>query len=316
MESHAEARHVYPHRSLTRPLSGANRLRYGVAVATTPWGLAHDEARQRMHAHAVASLARGERFAFSDITAAAFHDIPLVGVDARRVHTIPFGDNPSKTHRDVVRHKIPLRAGDVTIRDGLWVTSLDRTLFDLVRRLRFEPALAAMCAGLHQCRIGGAERAAVDRAAEAQLRALVATRVDAAVGSRGIHNARLVLELADGRVESPGESRSLARMWETRLPMPELQLPVATDEGVYVPDFSWPELRMFGEFDGEVKRFDPAMASGRTPMQVTEAQVHRRRAIELATGWRGMHWGWDEAADADVFWNTLVAQGWKPRWRA
>lgn len=114
-----------------------------------------------------------------------------------------------------------------------------------------------MCAGLHQCRIGGAERAAVDRAAEAQLRALVATRVDAAVGSRGIHNARLVL-----------------------------------------------------------KRFDPAMASGRTPMQVTEAQVHRRRAIELATGWRGMHWGWDEAADADVFWKTLVAQGWKPRWRA
>ena len=85
---------------------------------------------------------------WTDVTAAAFHDIPLVGVDARRVHTIPFGDNPSKTHRDVVRHKIPLRAGDVTIRDGLWVTSLDRTLFDLVRRLRFEPALAAMCAAI------------------------------------------------------------------------------------------------------------------------------------------------------------------------
>ncbi|MBN9177721.1 MAG: hypothetical protein J0I43_10185 [Microbacterium sp.] len=290
-------------------------MRYGAAVATTPWGLAHDETRQRMRAHAVAALARGECFAFSDITAAAFHDIPLVGVDASRVHTTPFSDNPSKTHRDVVRHKIPLRARDVTVRDGLWVTSLDRTLFDLVRRLRFEPALAALCAGLHQCRAGSAGRAEVDRAAEAQLRAQVAERVDAAAGSRGIHNARLVLELADGRVESPGESRSLARMWEARLPIPDLQVPVETAEGIYVPDFSWPELRMFGEFDGEVKRFDPAMASGRTPFQVSEDQAHRRRAVERATGWRGMHWGWDESADAEVFWGVLVAQGWKPRWR-
>ena len=44
-----------------------------------------------------------------------------------------------------------------------------------------------------------------------------------------------VVEFADGRAESPGESQSRLRMWELSLPAPELQVPIMTDDGVKRP---------------------------------------------------------------------------------
>ena len=99
------------------------------------------------------------------------------------------------------------------------------------------------------------------------------------------------------------------------MPVPDLQVEVGTSLGTFWVDFAWPQLRRFGEFDGLVKQFDPAFTRGRPTTEVLRHQSARRAAIEEATGWSGMHWGWPERADAATLWTSLTAQGW-PRYAA
>ncbi|MCW2830696.1 MAG: hypothetical protein JWP31_1388, partial [Aeromicrobium sp.] len=71
----------------------------------------------------------------------------------------------------------------------------------------------------------------------------------------GTRTARLAIRLADPRLESIGEVRSLFMMWRHHLPHPELQWEVVDDSGVLVArtDFAWIDACHTGEFDGLVK---------------------------------------------------------------
>lgn len=109
-------------------------------------------------------------------------------------------------------------ATDTDVVDGLLplpVTSLTRTLVDCARTLPGPEALVVADAAV---RIG----ADLDLAGPA---------LASATGHRGVRPARLVLERADARAESAGES--LLRWWiaEAGLPAPDLQVPVRTRLG-------------------------------------------------------------------------------------
>lgn len=290
------------------------RLRTAALVEVDAWGQAHSEQRQVIRAHAVQGLARGP-VVFSHITAAAAgFDLPLIGVSDAHVHTTSGVDDPPKSGGDVIRHALPLPPTDICRRNGLLVTSLDRTVADVIRMLRPEAGLAVFDAAIRLVAWDGTRHLLRREDAE-QLRSAVRRRITRAVGGRGVRNARLVLELADGRAQLPGESFSRFRMWELKVPLPELQRRVVTPRGVAYLDMAWPELRRFAEFDGAVKLFDPEYTKGRSIASILAGQAERRAAVAEATGWAGMHWGWAEVQEASTLWSSMRDQGWPARAR-
>ena len=101
--------------------------------------------------------------------------------------------------------KAALLPGDVVGLGPLKVTSLARTVVDLGRRLRFDDTVVAADAALH---------AGLDPNS-------LAEQLDAWPRRRGIGLARKALALADGRSESPGETRSRILMWRAGLASPD-----------------------------------------------------------------------------------------------
>lgn len=70
-------------------------------------------------------------------------------------------------------------------------------------------------------------------------------------GDVGSPNAGRLLDLVDGRTESPLESLSRVSMWG-RVPRPLVQAEVFAEDGEFIGrcDFLWPELGVIGEADG------------------------------------------------------------------
>ncbi|WP_248239836.1 hypothetical protein [Microbacterium kunmingense] len=298
--------------SFRTPPHGFSKLRAGALVRTEVWVGAFADHRQILRATAVAGSARSA-IVFSHVTAAALHGIPL-SRPHDRVHIIPRGENPPKTRGDVIRHKLALPDGDIVEINGMLVTSLDRTVADVIRVLPAPAALAAFDGAMRLVAWDDARRE-LDQAAADAFRGRVRKRIFAARGGRGVRVARTLVEIADGRAQLPGESESRYLMWELGMPTPALQLPVDTSIGRFWLDFAWPALRRFGEFDGQVKTSEPRFTRGRSGPKVLVDQAERSKAIQAATGWTGMHWGWVERADAATLWASLVGQGWPTRAR-
>lgn len=72
---------------------------------------------------------------------------------------------------------------------------------------------------------------------------------------QGSRSARLALSLADGRAESPGESRSRHLFWRFNIPSPDLQFRIRSRDGRTIArtDFAWELYRHLAEFDGRIK---------------------------------------------------------------
>lgn len=97
----------------------------------------------------------------------------------------------------------------------------------------------------------------------------------AAMGKRkGIVAARRVAELADGRSESPRETRLRLLLADAGLPAPEPQLVIWLAGGLhYRADLGWPAARLLVEYDGRLpheRRWD--------------ADTRRQNALQAA-GW-------------------------------
>lgn len=309
MSTHARS-HVIRSRPGLRP-AGFAPLRTGALVEADAWEAGYAEDRHVLRAYAVDDLARTP-IVLSHTTAAAWWGLPLVGVADSSIHCIPASPHSTKTRGDVIRHDVPLPGTDVTELDGLRVTTLSRTVYDVIRMLDVRGGLACFDAAARMVAWSDAARELDPRRGAAFIES-VRARVHRGVGSRGIRNARLALELVDGRAQLPGESISRLLMWELGMPTPELQLRVETHLGVAYLDFAWPRLGRFGEFDGDIKLTDPEFTRGRSRAEVLEWQAARRDAVEAATSWRGMHWGWGDIRDADTFASALRRQGWLSR---
>lgn len=130
-----------------------------------------------------------------------------------------------------------LRPRDTTVVDRIPVTTADRTLVDVARSERRIDALALADTAL---RVGACSPQSL------------ATQLDRQRGARGIVQARDIVRLADGRAESPMESRLRLRVVDGKLPPPEVQYWVCDENGrpVYRLDLAWPEYRLGLEYDG------------------------------------------------------------------
>jgi len=96
----------------------------------------------------------------------------------------------------------------------------------------------------------------------------------------------LVERLADGRVESVGESRFLYLCWAQGLPLPIPQYEIKDRSGRVIArvDFAWPELGVFVEFDGKVK-YQQFLRPGES---VTDAVLREKRREEMVCELTGL----------------------------
>ena len=217
----------------------------------------------------------------SHVSAAVLHGLPVRNTALDRVHVTRPDTGHGKTTAHQRLHLRPLDAGDVVVRDGVRVTSLERTIVDLARTEPFGWAVSAADAAL---RLG--LKRPVLQAAAGRLRHVPG-------GTKAVG----VVAFADARAESPLESWSRVSIARAGFPAPELQWEVRDTDGEWcaTTDFGWPGHGMVGEADGKGK-YEEQLASGRSGADLVMSAQRRDEAIRQS-GWRVCHWGWAVATD-------------------
>ena len=211
------------------------RVRAGAFVEGSRHRECDTVTRHLFEARAVAR-SLGRSYAVSHLSAVATLGLPVVITDLGPVHVSQVGRGKSRRDRRLHVHAAVL-ASDTAVRGGVLVV---------------RPALAvvqtASCNGL---------RAGLIAADAALARGLVtAGNLAGALASPGhARQSARVVEMADGRSESPGESWSRLVFAGLALPAPELQAEIRDGRGDLVGrvDFLFREQRVIVEFDGRVK---------------------------------------------------------------
>jgi hypothetical protein len=275
-----------------------DRLRRGV-YATPEIGA--DPQRRHRRAALAALYAVSQPAALSHETAALFWGLPVLEMPTRVHITTGPGRAPAGV-RGVTKHRVTLKTSDVVELDpGVPVTSLERTLLDVLRGTTFEAGVVLMDRALAQWPQGARGERGIG------LRAAMEERVSACPSPQGTRMAADVLEFADSRSESPGESLSRARIAQLGFAAPQLQHEVR--EGGRLlgrVDFWWPACRIVGEFDGAVKYGRLAGDAGGLAALVEEKNREdgiRRRVNGF------VRWGWKDALDGRGLAEALAAAG-------
>lgn len=218
---------------------------------------------------------------FSNGTADAVWALPAIGGRPTLVeYVMPSGTKGRSA--DVRRRRTSAATESVEI-GGLLVTPYERTLVDHARHCRLESGISVCDNALH---LGMTTR-----------EALLTEHAKIPKGRRGRSMAQLAIHLADGRAESPLESLSRTRMFQTSLPMPQLQARFYDGDGLIGrTDFYWPSLGLVGECDGALKyavpEDDPGQSAVDALLQEKKREKRLRRHAEVDDVAR---WDWGDA---------------------
>jgi hypothetical protein len=188
-----------------------------------------------------------------------------------------------RTGRGFRMAQAPLSADEVVRRGPVPLTAPARTLVDCAREWPLEEAVVAMDAALLDQLTSPPEL----------------TRVVTSQHSwRGAPRARRAVELADGRAESPLETRGRLRLVGAKLPPDELQVEIRVGGRLIGVADAWYERAAVAvEFDGRVKYTNPWRT--RDPARVLwdekrrgddlralDIRVVRVADADLGTSWR------------------------------
>lgn len=232
--------------------------------------------RQRIRA---AVLALGPQAVAVLTSAARLHGWPVLPPDPTVQISLPAQrhrrDQPGLTTRQLV-----LSGSDVVQVAGLPVTTPARTAADLLLRLPRQDAVAMLDAAL------GAALLTPDDLDVT--RALV-------YGNRGAVRARRWMDEADGRAQSPLETRVRLICVDAGVAPEELQFAVHDEFGALLAmaDFAWPSRGVLGEADGKMPHSGP------------EALLHdrRRQNALVARGFIVVRFTW-----SDTLWPAYIVQ--------
>lgn len=198
----------------------------------------------------------------------------------RLVHVTQLANPSVRRDADLTtrRHWTALPERDRSDLDGVPVTSLERTVVDCARSL---PAPSALVVADSALRLGAEVR-------------LLDQILDESAGKRGVVQARQILQLADARSESPGETLVRWTALDVGLPPLVPQFPVITWLGEFRLDLAWPELRIGLEFDGAVK-YAGGMGD---PRERLLAEKRREDALR-ESGWTILRVTWEDLKDPE-----------------
>src|SRR5664280_1342284 len=171
------------------------------------------------HRTRVMGVARISNLLVSHISAAVLHGLPVPGGDLTEVHATRLGVGGNR-HRST-RH---VHSGIVspewqTTLEGVYVTTVARTLVDVAKTQPRLAAVTAADAALHRDLCTYEE---------------ITDALHSAYRHRGAPRARAALRLADGRAESPGETWTRRALTHPSLPPCELQIEVYDEHGRFV----------------------------------------------------------------------------------
>ena len=226
----------------------------------------HLRARQQHAAASLAAAARNPGSVIAFDSAAIVNGLPLWS-GTPDVVTLA-GPNPARTG---IRGGVRMRKLDVPgahLSPDAPVTTPSRTWVDLARTASVADALSAGDAGLRSRAV-----------TMPSIRRVMAE----CSGLRGMPHAQLVFEHLSARRESPLESASWAYFLAHHIELPETQVDIVDDRGVFVGrvDFHWPRIHLIGECDGRMKYDDP---------KAGYAEKRREDALR-ELGYRVVRWG-------------------------
>lgn len=270
------------------------------------------EDRLLLRIRSVNRSARGTSGVFSHTSAGALWELPLHKVGTHVVHTTLRGGLEVHSTAGIRRHRDVLRPDDITNRFGMPCTTLERTVVDIARSTSLETSLSAADAAMRQIAWRDTERE-YDLDAAAAFRARMREQIVGMAGKRGVRQARVVADLADGRAQLPGESISRIRLLELGFDAVRLQVgiprPGLTD---YHVDFGLDDVDAWGEFDGKGKYLDASMRGDSTPLEVLMAEKEREDWIRASTGRPVVRWGWEHIGSAMALAQRLTQYGIAP----
>jgi hypothetical protein len=173
----------------------------------------------------------------------------------------------------------------VTVREGIPVTTVARTVVDLARTMSFRSGVVVADSALHEAKTSAAELHAV---------------IDDCPRWPGIGRARQVAAFSHPHAESPFESIARVAFRDGGLPPPVLQAWVGSGWGRMIGrvDFLWAEHGTIAETDGAMKYADPDRAR----------QQLRRDAELRRAGFEVVHVTWPELlSDPDRVIRSIMA---------
>ena len=261
----------------------ARRVRAGQLVKIRPGAYevpVDGEQRGYVERHRRLVLATAPRLVSGAVvshgSAAVLHGLPVWPASVERVQVTRDRSNGARQRTWVAVHGATLPIEDVTLVDGVAVTSVARTILDLARTRPWEQAVAAgdqaLAAGLDPAEL--------------------AEGLGRMARWRGTIQARRVAGFLDPLSESVGESVSRVRCYEQGISPPTLQYVIRDRRGRHVArcDFAWEEFRTVGEFDGKVK-YGELLRPGERVEDVVLAEKRREQAIR-DEGWQVVRWLW------------------------
>lgn len=258
-------------------------LRRGAFASTDVIAAMRAEEQHVLTVRAHLSAAKSE-LAVSHQSAAVVHGFAMWAPDLTKVHVTTNRTSGGRTTKKSHVHAAPLTPDDVTVLEGIPVTSADRTVADLLRILPFEAGVCVGDAALHSgsATVGGVT-AALERS-----------------GGRGMVNARRTLSFCDARSESVGESRTRVLIHRCTAEVPRLQVKLYSETGKFLGrvDFLFP-VGVILEFDGDVK-YTKYLKPGHTPADAVIAEKLREDEIR-SYGWVFVRCRWSELAHPEQF---------------
>jgi predicted transcriptional regulator of viral defense system len=243
------------------------RLRRGVYISAPDLARAQERGRGHRVACLALLLALDRRSAvISHGSAARLWGLPT----PREQSAVLRLTDPARWRRgpDYVMTRAPLGPGDAGRSGDIRLTSAARTLIDCAREWPLDDAVVALDAAL-----------LAERTTTAQLR----SATESARHWPGAARAMRAVELADGRAESPLETRGRLRILGCGLPTPQLQVEIRSGGRlVGVVDAWFEEAAVAVEFDGRIKYTNPWRE--RSPERVLWEEKRREdelRALDI-----------------------------------
>ncbi|HEV7169309.1 MAG TPA: hypothetical protein VGN49_15235 [Micrococcaceae bacterium] len=280
------------------------RVRRGLYLPTSVWRGLEPWQQYAVRIDAVHRTAHGDPI-FCQRSAAQLWGIPVIEIPDF-VDMLVSQEGGGRSTADVRRHRSDLsEVRTVRIR-GLRATTKLQTVRDLAVVLPFPDAVAAMDRVLSPLNLP------VERASTPLQKPQVAASLKLLPYASQQRRVQRVLDFADGRSGSPGESLSRAHIFRLGLPIPALQHEIRDGQGrIGYADFYWKESGLVGEFDGWVKYSRGEFLAGELPSEVLRREKVREDRIR-ATGLRVVRWMWSEARKPELLRQKLIRAGLKP----
>jgi hypothetical protein len=237
-------------------------LRRGIYIERERWAAVAGDDRSRHLVECVAVLvALGRGAVLSHESAARYHHLVLPRPADPTVRLTDV--NQWRQGRGYRIAAASLPESDVMGTPAFQVTTAARTLVDCAREWSLTDAVVAIDAAIQG-----------EKVSRGQLQAAVL----AASHWVGIGAAGRALDLADGRAESPLETRGRLALLAEGLPRPELQVEIHGERGFIGRVDAWyEEAAVAVEFDGKIKYLEPR--NGKTSADVVWEEKRREDAL-------------------------------------